>query len=152
MKRSQFGTYLTSLIDFRAIVVALALLHLVITQVGVTRWYQNFGSGPVATYPDASLVVPVMLMLAAVMLHLQKTWSYLVALLFSGWIIYSVGYLGLRSVALAHDLRLVSTHSLKLWLAQTYAGQPQKFLQLALAMAIIIFVITFFIRVSRSKT
>lgn len=142
----RIGRYLQSLTDIRGIIFGLAVLHLIVTQIWVARWYQKFGQDPVDIYPDSFLNVPLLLVLASIALLIGRWWSHVLALAISGWVLYWLGYAGLRAVASAHDVPVFSSVSLHFWLAQKYVGQPQEFLQLALALIIMGYMLVFLSR------
>lgn len=144
------ANYFHSLVNLRAVILGLALLHLILMQIWVSRWYQRFGDEPGDSYPDSFLKVSFLLVFASLTLLLGKWWSQLLALLVSSWVLYSLGFAALHSVALAHDLPLLSFSTARLWLIQKYTGQPQELLQLALAFIILGYVITSFVRYRRS--
>lgn len=127
------------LLEPRAVIAGIALLHLVITSVWVSRWYEAFGKGPTDVYPDHLLVLPLILLLAAVMLLIRKWWSHLLALVASGWVIYFVGFLGFSSIARAHDQPLFSLWVARVWFIQKSAVQSQELLQLSLASVVLLF-------------
>lgn len=137
---TRIGSYLRSLIDVRAIILGLALLHLVVTTVWLARWYQALNT-PVDVYPDSFLIVPLLLVFASLLLLIGRSWARLVALPISGWVLYRLGYGGLSAAAAAHDRSLFAAASLRLWLTEKYIGQPQEFLQLALAFIILFYVL-----------
>jgi hypothetical protein len=128
--------YLQSLTEARGIIFGFALLNLVGTVTWLSRWYQRFGNGPINLYPNSILIVPLVLFVVAFMVLIRRWWSRLLALTVSGWVLYRLGYVGLREVSFAHDLPLLSAACLRLWLTQKYLGQPQELLQMGLAFII----------------
>jgi hypothetical protein len=134
--KNRIAGFVWSLGDSRAIILGLALLHLVVTYVWMRNWYKEFGQGAVSFYPDSFVVTPLVLVFASLLLLIGRRWGYVLALVIGVWVLYSVGYLPLRGVAAAHDLRLFSFTTLQRWLTQVWVGQPQHFLQLALAFII----------------
>ena len=145
-----FAHYFHSLVNPRAAILGLTLLHLIVMQMWVGRWYQRFGDDLGDSYPDSLLQVPLLLVFASLMLLLNKWWSRSLALIVSSWVLYPLGFAALHSVALAHDLPLISFSTARLWLIQKYVGQPQELLQLALAFIILCYVIASFVRYQRS--
>jgi hypothetical protein len=135
------GKWLRRLFDLRAIIFGFSLLQLIVTQVWVSRWHQNFGTGPIEVYPDKLFIVPVILVITAFLLFVVTWWSQVLAVVASGWVLYLLGYVALRGASLAHDVPLFSLSSLRLWFIEKYVGQPQEFLQLTLASTIILYVI-----------
>jgi len=128
--------FLWSLADSRAIILGLALLHLIVTYVWVRDWYKEFGQGTTSFHPDSFVVMPLVLVLASLLLLIGRRWSYVLALVISVWVLYSVGYVAIRGVAAAHDMPILTFTTLHLWFTQVWVGQPQHFLQLALAFVI----------------
>lgn len=144
------ANYFHSLVNLRAAILGLALLHLIVMQIWVGRWYRKFGDAPGDSYPDSFLNVPFLLVFASLMLLLGKWWSQLLALIVSSWVLYSLGFAALHSVALAHDLPLMSFSTARFWLIQKYVGQPQELLHLALTFIILCYVIASFVGYRRS--
>lgn len=132
-ERHRIVGFLCSLADSRAIILGLALLHLIVTYVWVRDWYGEYGQGSVSFYPDSSMVVPLALVVASSLLLIGRCWTYVLALIISVWILYSVGYVAIRGIAAAHNMPLFTTATLQLWFTQVRVGQPQHFFQLALA-------------------
>lgn len=149
---TRIGSYLRSLIDVRAIILGLALLHLVVTTVWLARWYQALGNTPVDAYPDSFLIVPLLLVFASLLLLIGRWWARLVAFLISAWMLYRLGYAGLSAAAAAHDRSLFAAASLRLWFTEKYIGQPQEFLQLALAFMILFYVLVVWARQWRGRS
>ena len=145
-EKNRIAGFLSSLVDGRAIILGLALLHLIVTYVGVKDWYKEFGQGPISFYPDSFAVVPLVLVLASLLLLIGRRWSYILALLISICVLYSVGYVTIRGVAAAHDTPLFTLGTLQRWFTQVWVGQPQYFLQLALAFVIASYTLTVVIR------
>lgn len=139
--REGIVSYLQSLVEARGIIFGLALLHLIAILTWVSRWYQEFGHGPINVYPNSILIVPIVLLVAASMLLIRRWWSHLLALVLSGWVLYWLCYVGLRQISLAHDVPLLGAASLRLWLVQKYEGQPQELLQMGLALVIACYVV-----------
>jgi hypothetical protein len=106
----------------------------------VSRWYREFGAQPGDSYPDSFLFVPFLLLLASALLFAVRWWGYLPAFCLGGWLLYSLGYGGLRAISNAHDQPLFSFYVLRVWVVQKYAAQPQEFLELFLALAIVFYV------------
>lgn len=135
-ENNRIAGFLWSLADGRAIILGLALLHLIVTYVWVRHWYEEFGHGPKSFFPDSFVNIPLVLLLASLLLLTGKRWSYISALLISVWVLYSVGYVTIRGVAAAHDTPLFTLVTLQRWFTQVWVGQPQYFFQLALAVVI----------------
>jgi hypothetical protein len=129
--------FLCSLADGPAIILGFALLHLIVTFVWIRDWYEEFGQSPITGfYPDSFVIVPLVLVVASLFLLIRKGWSCVFAFLISVWVVYSIGYSGLRGVAAAHDTPLLTLGTLQRWFTQVWVGQPQYLLQLALAFLI----------------
>jgi hypothetical protein len=124
----------------RAIIFGVALLHLISTRMWVSRWYREFGAQPGDSYPDAVLVVPFVLVLASALLLVGRWWGYLPAFCLGGWLLYWLGYGGLRGVSNAHDQPLFSLYVLRVWVVQKCEAQPQEFLEIFLALVIVVYV------------
>ena len=122
------------LLQPNAIIFGIALMFVVVAHVSVARWHREFGNGRIEGYPDVELFIPYTLLVAAVMLLVSKWWSYFLALIASGWVIYTLGYKGPLGVAAANDHPLFSSWVLRNWLTSTWTTQPQYLFQLALAL------------------
>jgi hypothetical protein len=120
----------------RALILGVALLHLIFNASWVSRWYRELGAHPRDFYPDVFLVTPFALAVAAGLLLPGRWWGDLPTLDLGGWLVYTLGYGGLSAVAAAHDQPLFSLFVPRVWFAQKYAAQPQEFLQLSLALVI----------------
>lgn len=134
--KNSIAGFLWSLADSRAVILGLTLLHLIVTHVWVRDWYAEFGRGPVSVYPDSVVIVPLVLVFASLLLVIGRGWSYILALMISVWVLYSVGYVAIRGVAAAHDMPLFTFAPYRVWFTQVWLAQPQQFLQLALAFVI----------------
>jgi hypothetical protein len=134
--KNRIAGFLWSLADSRAVILGIALLHLIVTYMWVRNWYAEFGQGPVSVYPDAVVNVPLVLVFASLLIVIGRGWSYVLALMISVWVLYSVGYGAIRGVAAAHDLSLLTFAPYRVWFTHVWVGQPQQFLQLALALVI----------------
>jgi hypothetical protein len=129
--------YLWSLIDLRAIILGLALLHLMVVEVWVTRWYQAYGESPGNSRPDWLVNVPLLLVVASFLLLIGRWWSSLLAVICSGWVLYDAFFVSWSGLATIHNVPYFSLAPLKLWFDQAYRGQPQQFFQIALAFLIL---------------
>ncbi|HSP63503.1 MAG TPA: hypothetical protein VLQ90_11020, partial [Pyrinomonadaceae bacterium] len=78
----------------RTIVLAIAIVYFIAMAVRVAHWYQKFGQGRIAAYPDW-LDVPMLLVVAASLLWSRRWWSDLLAILPSGRML-SMSYVGFR--------------------------------------------------------
>lgn len=119
------------------LILGIVCVHLFVVYRGVLQWYEQYGDRAGDTYPDSLLRVPVVLLVGAILGMLSRLWAQVLALAISGWILYNLGYLGLYSVAQAHDLPFWSYEVLRRWFAQKYLGHPAEFLQLGLAFIIL---------------
>src|SRR4051794_23430141 len=128
-------------VGLRAITLGIAVVHLISTWMWVSSWYREFGAQPGDSYPDSFLNVPFLLLLASALLFAGRRWGYLPAFCLGGWLLYSLGYGGLRAISNAHDQPLFSLSVLRVWVMQTYAAQPQQFLELFLAFFIVFYVV-----------
>jgi len=124
-----------------AIIFGVALLHFVYTYTRVLRLRQEYADNPYAGGwdPGAFLIEPFLLLSSAGMLLLGTWWGRLIGFSVSLWLLYFLGYLGLRGVSNAHDIPLLSTEVARRWLQLTWLMQSQVFVQLALAGAITIY-------------
>jgi hypothetical protein len=143
--------YVRRLVQPKAIILGVALLFVVVAHISVARWYREFGNGPIDVYPDHWLNVPYILLFATAMLLVSRWWSYLLALAIGGWLIYSLGYLGVLSTSNAQNQPLLSFWVLRVWFMQKYAWQPQELLQLTLAFVIAGFAVFGLARVLRRQ-
>jgi hypothetical protein len=134
---SRVLSYARSLIDLRGIILCAALGELIVIYVWVARWYEQFGDGPSGADPRHLLELPLLLVAAAVLLLLDKWWAYVAAALIGAWVLYIPGYLSMVSVGAAHSITPFGPAALRRWFIQKYVGQPQNFLELALAIAVL---------------
>jgi hypothetical protein len=145
-EKNRIAGFLWSLANGRAIILGLTLLHLIVTCTWIRYWYEAFGRGPISFYPDSFVITPLVLVVASLLLLIGRRWSYVLALMISVWVLYSVGYVTIRQVAAAHDMPLFTLSTLQRWVTQVWVGQPQYFIQLALAFVIAVYA---FVVVSR---
>jgi hypothetical protein len=138
--------YFRVLFDLRGIILAVSLLQLIVISLGVSRWYEELGRRPSDFYPNAELNIPIVLVLASVMLLISRWWSHLIAFVVSGWVIYFLGYVALRAASKARDVPLLSSEAVRVWFAAKSNWQIQEFLQLALALIILCYVVVALLR------
>ena len=86
------------------------------------------------------------------MLLISRWWSRLIALVASGWVIYFLGYVALRAASRARDVPLFSSEAVRVWFAAKSHWQIQEFLQLALALIILCYVVVVLLHHWRSGT
>ncbi len=138
--------YFRALFEVRAIILGVSLLELIVVSVRVSRWYEEFGERPGDFYPNVELNIPILLVLASVMLLISRWWSHLIAFVVSGWVIYFLGYVALRAASKARDVPLLSSEAVRVWFAAKSNWQIQEFLQLALALIILCYVVVALLR------
>ena len=131
---------LRSLVDAKAIIFGVAVLNCLAVLTQLIQYERQF---PVpADHWDPSVVMhePFLLLLASALLFTSKGWGYLLAVVFSGRVIYVLGYLDLVSIAGGYDYRLLNWQTLRMWLAITYQAQPQYLLEIAIAVTMLTYV------------
>ncbi len=153
-------TNLKSFLSPRAIVFAACILNLLVramyvrqveleaqARMAIDQWpYSEHWN------PAAVMLVPMMLLIAAIGLLINRWWSLLLATLVSGRVIYLLGYLSLTAVRYAFDVPMVSWQAIeKLWYA-VYQPQPQYLFEVVLAMAIFISCISLLGRMTFCRT
>jgi hypothetical protein len=139
-------TNLKSFLNPRAIIFATCILNLLVRAMYL-RQIELQAQAAMATgqwpytahwYPAAVMLVPMMLLIAAVGFLINRWWSLLLATLVSGRVIYLLGYLSLTTVHNAFDVPIFSWQAIeKLWYA-IYQPQPQYLFEVVLATAIFI--------------
>jgi hypothetical protein len=122
------------LINPRTIILGVTIVYFIVMALRVARWYQKYGQGRIAVYPDW-LGVPMFLIAAAALLWSRRWWSELLAILPGGRVLY-MSYVGFRGNPFVSDIDPSFRVPLRIWLAQTYALQPQEFLEITLAFVI----------------
>lgn len=123
-------------LEIKAVLFGLTILHLVAMAVYVVHYNQKYSAFPDHWNPSRIMQEPVLLFLGAAALLVGKPWSYLVAIITSGHVIYSVGYIGLIATSAAHDYPVFSVYVVKAWWVMTFSGQPQYIVELVLAAVI----------------
>src|SRR5712691_11800387 len=93
---------LRKLVTPRTIVLAIAIVYFIVMAVRLAGWYQKYGQGRIAAYPDW-LDVPMFLIVAAMLLWSRRWWSELLAILPSGRVLY-ISYVGFRGNPFVSDL------------------------------------------------
>jgi hypothetical protein len=138
--------YILLLLNLKAIIFGLVLLHVMAMQVYVMRTEQRLSALEHQGFalsdhwnPMGIMVEPLVLLVASLGLVINRSWSYTVALMASGTIIHWLGYGGLRGVSSAHDLPLLSFEVCKRWFLMTYAAQPQYLYELGLSAIIMMY-------------
>jgi hypothetical protein len=138
-KATRIASHFRASVVLRAIIFAVALLHLISTQMWISHWYREFGAQLGDSYPDAFLVVPFLLVLASALLLVGRWWGYLPAFCLGGWLLYRLGYGGLLGVSNAHDQPLFSLYVLRAWVMQKCEAQPQELMEIFLALVIMVY-------------
>lgn len=127
------------LLEAKAIIFGFAILHFLVMLVYVLRYEQEFPIPSDHWNPVRVIQEPILLLFASFVLFLRKPWSYLLAIVACGRVIYVLGYLGLVAISAAHDKSIFSLYTLEAFWRLTYESQPQYILEVALAAVIIIY-------------
>lgn len=143
---SQAKQFLNWLLDPKAMIFGFTILHFLAVLLYVVRHEQEFSGSSEHWDPIRTMHEPLLLILASFALLIGRLWSYLLATVVSGYVIYALGYLGLIAVSAAHDQPMLSWYVLKTWLMLTYKSQPQYILELVLAAVIITYAMTLCLR------
>ena len=121
----------------KAIILVIALTSVIVAHISVARWYREFGNSPGDFYPNFWVHVPYVLLFAATMLLLSRWWSYILAILVSLWVTYSLGYGGLLSHSRAQDRPFFSFGTARAWFIEKYNWQPQELVQVGLSVVVL---------------
>ncbi len=103
-------------------------------------------------YPGLVMVEPFLLLASGVLLLFNRWWSFLLALLASARVIYSLGYLSWTAIHNAHDVPMLSWQAMeKLWYV-IYQPRPEYLFEVVLAVVIFICAVVFLARVKLSES
>jgi hypothetical protein len=98
-------------------------------------------------YPGLMMVEPLLLLVSGVLLLFNRWWSFLLALLASGRVIYSLGYLSWTAVHNAHDVPMLSWQAMeKLWYV-IYQPRPEYLFEVVLGVVVFICAVVLLARV-----
>lgn len=132
--RSQFKQKLHSLWEPKSIIFGFTLFYYVTDYV---IWAQLTSRlGPMEVFPKPWISTPLKLLLASFALWLSRPWTYLIATLISGIIIYSHGYQMLMSCAFMNNQPVLSWETFNCWWRIVSFEAPQLLFQFALAIFI----------------
>jgi hypothetical protein len=145
---------LGSFMNLRAIIFVINLLNFVANFIRVRRIDTEIratGFYPDHWNPTALMIEPFLLLAAAIGLLINRSWGSAVALLASGRVIYTLGYLPWTAVHYAHGVPMFSLEVFaKMWVA-VYQPQPQYLLEIALATVIFIYSLMLLVRLAYFK-
>lgn len=133
---SQARQFLNWLLDPKAMVFGCTILHFLTMLLFAVRHEQEFSGISEHWNPVRIMHEPLLLLFASFALLVGRLWSYLLATVVSGYVIYALGCLELIAVSAAHEQPIFSWYVLKNWFVLTYTSQPQYILELALAAVI----------------
>jgi hypothetical protein len=103
-------------------------------------------------YPGLMMVEPFLLLVSGVLLLFNRWWSFLLALLASARVIYSLGYLSWTAIHNAHDVPMLSWQAMeKLWYV-IYQPRPEYLFEVVLALVIFICAVVLLARVKLSES
>jgi hypothetical protein len=88
--------------------------------------------------PVAVMFEPSLLLAGGIGLLVNRWWSVWLALLASGRVMYSLGYLPLRAIHFAHDIPILSWHAWEQVWHSVYSAQPQYLFEVGLGVVIFI--------------
>jgi hypothetical protein len=128
--------FLNWFLEFKAMLFGFTILHLVVMVVYIVHYEQEFPVVSDHWSPIRLMQEPVLLFLGAGALLIGKPWSYLVAIISSGRVLYAVGYIGLIATSAAHDYPVYSWYVIKTWWIMMFRAQPQYIFELGLAIVI----------------
>jgi cation transport ATPase len=146
---SRRSDYIRRLIQPKVIVFAVSLVAVIVAHISVARWYRQFGNSPGDWFPDNWIHVPYVLLFAATMLLIARWWSYILAILVSLWVTYSLGYGGLLSHSRVQDRSFFSFGTVRAWFFEKYNWQPQELVQVGLAVVVLTFGVLGLVRTLR---
>jgi hypothetical protein len=138
---SQIKSTLTFLLRPKAIIFGIALLNFMLSLMYVrqvesdiqARVKEGIWPYPAHWNPVAVMHEPSLLLVASISLLIGRWWGYLLAILASGLVIYTLGYSSWTAVSNAHGVPMFSWQALeKLWYV-IYEPRPQYLFEVALA-------------------
>jgi hypothetical protein len=136
------------------IIFGICLLNFIVALVNVVRIDREIGaSGYIVGhwYPGAVMMEPFLLLVSAISLLINRWWSLLLALLLSGRVVYSLGYLSWTAVHYAHDVPMLSWQAMeKLWYV-IYQPRPQYLFEVALATVLLIYAVALLVGMAFSR-
>jgi hypothetical protein len=146
--------WLRYLVDPKSIIFGVCLVNFIAMLVHVYQVDRRIkASGYLVGhwYPVAVMVEPFLLIISAIGLVVNRWWSLLVALLLSGRVVYSSGYLSLRAVHNAHDVPILSGQAMELLWNVIYQPRPQYLVQPVLAIMVFFYAIGLLTRLALSR-
>lgn len=146
--------WLRYLVDPKSIIFGICLVNFAAMLVQVYRVDREIKAlGYIVGHPNpgAVMVDPFLLIIAGTCLMVNRGWSLIVALLLSGRVVYSLGYLSWTAVHHAHDVPMLSWQALELLWDLIYQPSPQYLIQVAIAMTVFIYAIALFTRARFSR-
>ena len=142
--------WLGYLVDPKAIILGICLVNFVAMLIHVYRVDREIeASGYLVGhgYPSAVMTGPFLLIISGICLRVNRWWSLIVAVLLSGRVVYSRGYLSWTAVHYAHDVPMLSWQAVDLLWKLIYQPRPQYLFQVLLAMVVFIYAIVLLTRV-----
>ena len=147
--------WLRHLVDPKSIIFGVCLVNFAVMLIhvyGIDRKIKASGYIAGHWYPGAVMVDPFLLIIAGTCLMVNRWWSLMVALLLSGRVVYSVGYLSWTAVHYAHDVPMLSWQAVDLLWKVIYQPRPQYLFQVVLAIVVFIYAIGLLTRAPIFKT
>ena len=145
---------LSHFLNVRALIFAVCLGNFIVRGVEVDRLDREIRAyGYVEHwYPGLMMVEPFLLLVSGVMLLFNRWWSFLLALLASARVIYSLGYLSWKAIHNAHDVPMFSWQAMeKLWYV-IYQPRPEYLFEVVLGVVVIICALVLLARVKLSQS
>lgn len=147
---NQYSTRLLNrILDVKTILFGFTILHVMAMVMYIVHYEQEFSRVSDHWNPLRLMQEPVLLLLGAAALLVSKRWSYLVAIVTSGRVIYVLGYLGLVATSSAHDRSILSWYVVRAWGVIMLKAQPQYIVELVLATVIGTYAVILLLRSSR---
>src|SRR5258705_3067387 len=143
---------LSQFLNVRALIFAVCLGNFIVRGVEVDRLDREIRAYVEHWYPGLMMVDPLLLVVSGVMLLFNGWWSFLLALLASARVIYSLGYLSWKAIHNAHDVPMFSWQAMeKLWYV-IYQPRPEYLYEVVLGVVVIICALALLARVKLSQS
>lgn len=107
---------ISRLLKPKAILFGFVLFHFVVRLIFVMSLQGGNAFVVAAGWdPVVAMARPFLLLVGAVCLFIDRLWSYVLAILLAGNIIYSNGYRGLVGISYAHGIPMFGVGALRIW-------------------------------------
>jgi hypothetical protein len=132
--KSPFRQKINFLLEPKAIIFGLALFYYVTNYMIEAELFSKIG--PLEVFPRPWISSPFKLLLASLALWLSRSWTYFIAMLISGDVIYSHGYQMLATCSFINNQPIISQSTLSCWWHITVLQSPKLFAQMVIAVLI----------------